>query len=191
MIKEGFKMDYNSTTNQRIKGKFVEREVVYNVSMLIYELNKIADSLDHEDQHELLNISAIPDYETAIDHEVNSWERDECLEYLENLAVDCQDDEPIEDLREAVAINAVEEGADDFCHTHNIDYDYREAYEHWIVTGYLAKKLETHGQMVGEVMGLTVWGRTTTGQAILLDGVISGICEEIEILEGQQYEWKV
>ena len=37
------KIDYNSTVNQDIKSKFVNREVIYCVSNLVYELAKKAD----------------------------------------------------------------------------------------------------------------------------------------------------
>lgn len=67
----------------------------------------------------------------------------------------------------------------------------REAYEHWVVSDWLADKLEAHGEMIiKDFLGLTIWGRATTGQAILLDHVISVICENMEILEGQVNEWK-
>ena len=36
---------------------------------------------------------------------------------------------------------------------------------------------------------VAVWGRCTTGQAILLDGVITRICADMGILEGQEYAW--
>lgn len=67
-----------------------------------------------------------------------------------------------------------------------------EEYEHWIVSDWLANKLEERGEMViRDFLGLTIWGRTSTGQAIKLDWVISKICEEMEILEGQEHEWNV
>jgi len=33
--------------------------------------------------------------------------------------------------------------------------------------------------MVGEVLGMTVWGRTTSGQAISLDYVVQDILKDI------------
>ena len=65
-----------------------------------------------------------------------------------------------------------------------------EIYEWWIVTNWLAEKLEIQGQCILEYANMHFWGRQTTGQAILLDGVISRICEGMEILEGQPNEWK-
>lgn len=85
--------------------------------------------------------------------------------------------------------------ADDWCELceeQSIDTaDYEsEVYEHWIVSDYLADKLEAHGERVlRDFFGLTIWGRTTTGQAIYMDGAISVICAEMEILEGQAHSW--
>jgi len=54
-----------------------------------------------------------------------------------------------------------------------------EALEHWIVTPWLFDKLEQHGEMVQEFMGLNIWRRTESGQAIRQDSVIRRIAQEI------------
>jgi hypothetical protein len=52
----------------------------------------------------------------------------------------------------------------------------REVYEHWAVSGWLADKLEAQGERIDhDFAGLHVWSRTTTGQAISMDGVICRI----------------
>lgn len=71
----------------------------------------------------------------------------------------------------------------------NLDYEYNEVYEYWFVTGYLFDKLKDYGQVVCDSPYGYIWGRQTTGQSILLDGIISRICAEMEILEGQKYDW--
>ena len=50
-----------------------------------------------------------------------------------------------------------------------------EALEHWIISEWLAKRLKAEGEMVIGFMGLTIWGRTTSGQAIYIDAVIEDI----------------
>ena len=50
--------------------------------------------------------------------------------------------------------------------------EYVEALQHWVVSDYLGDKLKELGEMVGDVHNLTVWGRTTCGQAISMDHVI-------------------
>ena len=54
-----------------------------------------------------------------------------------------------------------------------------EVYEHWIVTDWLANKLEPKGEMIErDFYGLTIWGRCCTGQAITLDDVICTIYDD-------------
>lgn len=69
------------------------------------------------------------------------------------------------------------------CITFDIEpYDW-EVYEHWAITDYLAEKLKAHGEKVGELSGLTIWARTTTGQSISMDGVIQRIYAETMLPE--------
>jgi len=51
----------------------------------------------------------------------------------------------------------------------------QEALEHWLVSTWLANRLREEGEMVIEFLGLTIWGRTTSGQAIYIDSVIEDI----------------
>jgi len=55
-----------------------------------------------------------------------------------------------------------------------------EIYEHWIVTDWFVDKLIEHGESVEkDFFGLSIWGRTTTGQAIYLDSVIEDIYHDL------------
>lgn len=65
------------------------------------------------------------------------------------------------------------------CEEERVEPYEREIYEHWIISGWLRGKLEEKGERVGDLAGLDVWGRPTTGQAILLDGVIRDIVREL------------
>ena len=67
----------------------------------------------------------------------------------------------------------------------------QEIYEYWIVSPWLGEKLKDKGEPILERWGGWIWGRTCTGQAILLDNVISEICYEMGILDGQPHEWKI
>lgn len=56
----------------------------------------------------------------------------------------------------------------------------RDVFEHWIVSDWLADKLEARGEKVDrDFAGMTVWARTTTGQAIASDSVIESICRDL------------
>ena len=62
----------------------------------------------------------------------------------------------------------------------------------WIhVSNSLYDKLREKGHPAWNDDKVYVWGRTTSGQAILFDDVISEICNDMEIFEGQKNEWKI
>lgn len=66
------------------------------------------------------------------------------------------------------------------CEEMEIEPYAREVFEHWIVTDWLADKLEAHGEKVDkDFAGLCIWARTTTGQAIYADGVMEAIAAEV------------
>lgn len=67
------------------------------------------------------------------------------------------------------------------CEDLRIEPDTAEVYEHWIVSGNFAHWLEEQGQVVSTeaVDGLTIWGRTTTGQSISMDGVVQSIVADV------------
>lgn len=68
----------------------------------------------------------------------------------------------------------------EWCIPRYIEPHYREVFEHWIVTDWLADRLEAKGEKVDRnFAGLTIWARTTTGQAIAADWVIEEIAREL------------
>lgn len=159
------RINHNSPRNQEIKRQFVEREVVTCISIMAeYILKK-------------------------------SWEDNEApftWDDVENYYVpkcpECGDTNSIEEMEN-------EDGEAIYkCNYCEAEFDEKpeeepqEVYEWWIVSSWLLGKLKEHGEVIIDHMN--IWGRCTTGQAILLDGIISDICEELEILEGQKHEWK-
>lgn len=64
---------------------------------------------------------------------------------------------------------------------HELLYDdaEREIFEHWLVSDWLAEKLAAKGEYVEtNFYGMSIWGRTTTGQAVKMDRVIQEIAAE-------------
>ena len=62
----------------------------------------------------------------------------------------------------------------------NLDPDYDEVYEHWIVTSsWAAEDLRAYGQIVFEFGGMTIFGRCTTGQSLLLDGFVRRLMRDL------------
>lgn len=50
-----------------------------------------------------------------------------------------------------------------------------EVFEHWLVTPGLAYNLRQEGETVVEFLGMSIWARTTCGQAVYMDSVIQRI----------------
>jgi len=158
---------------QRNVSEFVHREVVYCVSYLISELCGNDQYMD-----ELLPVMVQDDYvepgqwfldNEMADSDVVEW-------YTLNI-----DDEPdrmsIDDMKSKISEHLDDDdGWMTFCDDNRLEPYQREALEHWIVSDYLANRLEDAGEMIVRYfLGLTIWGRTTTGQAIMLDDVICNI----------------
>ena len=55
-----------------------------------------------------------------------------------------------------------------------------EVLEWWLVTPWLARRLQEQGEHIVEALGCRWWGRTTSGQAIYMDEVILQICKEFD-----------
>lgn len=165
--------------NQRILGKLVDREIYYNVSVLVYELAQKFDAFpDYED--DLLGaFIGTPDYEEAAFDA--AW-----TPFTDEYGVQCWENQ-IDGTTWAGS-------AENLCEEFDIDVDdyHQEIFEHWIISDHFATVLEEHGEKVlRDFFGMTVWCRSTTGQAILLDGVIAEIAMEMEILKGMKHEWSV
>lgn len=78
-------------------------------------------------------------------------------------------------------------GWEALCRDEGIEPFEREVYEHWIVSDWLADKLAERGEKVDkDFAGLTVWARTTTGQAIYMDAVIEEIVAALHTPEAGQ-----
>lgn len=92
------------------------------------------------------------------------------------LPSECSDQEEAQD--DAISDNDIEVS----------EYE-TEIYEHWAVSDFLARRLEGKGERVFDLCGLQVWGRSCTGQAILLDSVIKQIATEMKILPGMKNDW--
>jgi len=166
-------LDYNSNENQRIKEEFIKNEVYCCASSLIYQLQE-----DGHYQDDIMEFSYKEGLrkEDLIEEIKENYE-EELKEYIEDTFTEITD---IEDLNE----EELRELADDL----NIDIDNftepEEALEHWIVSGWLADKLEEYGELITkDFLGLTIWGRTCSGQAIMLDYVISKICDDLDMLK--------
>ena len=188
------KMDYNSTKNQEIKGKIVAREVLACFS---YEMDAIfkASAENHTDLPVFENVENMYYFDTenviyaiennadfeeikALANNPDTYNRRMKTEGDVNVFLYSLEDDELEEVANELGIDI----DDDINKPHEI-------FEWWIITEYFYRKLKEKGYPVLEFGNNCYWGRCCTGQAILLDCVISDICKELEILEGQKYDW--
>jgi hypothetical protein len=158
---------------QRAVSDFVGREVIYCVSTLISEMCQLMP-----DDETLFELCIPEDWETPAYDEgwraIKTAEGDNWTYVDSNYeGAPSEDDDSLPGLYDDAA-----ETWRAACDDNNIEPYQTEALEHWIVSTYLANKLRDKGEMVGEIMGLTIWGRTTFGQAISIDCVIEDIYDE-------------
>jgi len=164
------KFDGNSSINQDIKGQFIAREVYCNVNSLVQAILDKDENMEMRDEWENMYTYDCPDCghgEADMDKFDNDMEINPNKQDFNFKCTECGhyfDDEP-------------EMGS-------------QEIYEYWAVSDMLYKDLKAKGHPVWDSGSTLVWGRCTSGQAILLDGVITEICKEMEILEGQASSWE-
>lgn len=159
---------------QRAVGDFVNREVIYGVSNLVYEIGmKNIDEWHH--------LFVQEDWGTPALEAIRAFSPEHLRELLneDDVPFDAED-EPGAMARTYLHHLKQQESLQDFCRANHVDPDQNEIYEHWIVSEWLANRLEKHGEVIErDFYGLTIWGRACTGQAILLDGVICSIYDEV------------
>jgi hypothetical protein len=169
--------------NQEILRKLVDREIVHCCSNMVSQLIQISENMEPEDYETILQLCTKADYESAAwDEGWREVDDDINISGKPTYWIPCDDDSPVVETSHA-------DNWQELCAEQNIEPHEREVFEHWIVTGWLAEKLKAHGETVGELFDFHIWGRCTTGQAILLDYVIRQIASEMEILVGQKNDW--
>lgn len=136
--------------------ELVAREVYYCVSPLIHELIKNEKYMD-----DLMPVLCQDGWESALTD--NGYES-----FIDKFGVACW-----KDTKDGATFAG---SAQDACEFWGIEPQQIEAFEHWIISGWLADKLEAEGEMIlRDFLGLIIWGRSTTGQAIYADYVIEKI----------------
>lgn len=154
-------MDTNSSKNQDIKAKLVEREVRQCISSLSDKLWN-DENMEGWDEWENLYQYVCP----------------ECGTGFENLDIFTEDSDG-----EAYLCPECNQVVND-----EPEYEAQEVFEYWIVSQWLHDKLKEKGEPVWNDGIVYVWGRCTSG---VFDDVVSSIASDMEILEGQSNEWKV
>ena len=187
----------NDGQNQDIKSQFVGREVFCNVGSLVeYCLNKGAEDRESPVNYdEIENLYTLPEWSKTVLGESLFFEggtEEERETFLENFQ---RMEEESQALLDAGTISETTHErnlgiiADAKQEVEDLETEPQEIFEWWAVSSFLFDKLRAMGHPVIDTGSVHVWGRCTTGQAILLDYAITKICAEMEILEGQANSW--
>lgn len=226
--------DYHSTTNQKILGKLVDREVIMCGTDIVehilrncYETEDAPFTYDdiennyrkvcsdcgceleeiEEDEIEVIHkfqcVCCGENFDTYEEAQKCCYDEEDEDTSIEDYEVKeiwicpfCEDEHETEDEARGCICHYEETlykctgyNCDKYVLESEADEEANEAYEWWFVTGWFAEKLKEHGEMVIDTGWHYVWGRSCTGQAILLDWVIGKIAEEMGILEGMEHDW--
>ena len=157
----------NMTKEQQDKARrFVENEVHANVNSMVEYILGQEDSDATFNYEDIENMFSFPEYYgTFADFSGGTQEQlDEEVGRLEGI----QNEYEIEDNK----WHDIQGEIDDL---NDLEEEPQEIFEWWLVSGHLASELRDKGEPV--IMHANIWGRTCTGQAILLDGVINEIME--------------
>jgi len=176
--------EHNNAVNQDIKRDFVSKHVYNRCNSFVeFVLNNSEGDNVPFTWDDVENLNAYPEYRGvhASFEGGSEQDKDDEISRLDELRSDAEDmandDIAIEIQNE---IDELEE----------IELESKEVYEWWFVSQWLYEKLQALGYVVIDAPDGYIWGRCTTGQAILLDYVIGQICADMEILQGQANSWE-
>lgn len=111
-----------------------------------------------------------------------SMDRAELIETLTGIGIECRDDETDDTLRAAVIANIDDETLDGLDEWREAARDTAqdnpaEVVEWWRVSRWLCDQLRAIGEVVIDNEYGEWWGRCTTGQGMLMDGVLQRIAD--------------
>ena len=115
----------------------------------------------------------------------NPWtmSREDIVEALTDVSIECSDDESIDTLRSALVANIDDETIDgldtwrDAARDHAQDNP-AEVFEWWRVTSWLCRQLSEIGEVTIDNGYGCWWGRTCTGQSFIMDGTLQRVAAQ-------------
>lgn len=151
---------------------FVNIEVKSNVNDMVQDLIEAGkiDIFEH--------IIPKTDYDSDLltQEEVNNIIDNKKLEIerLNNNLLEITSDE-----QEISLLEDINDLEDDIYDLENLEFDFvDEPMEYYIVSSFLAEQLKKKGEIIIDSYMAPIWGRTCSGQSIILDGVIIEIARE-------------
>jgi hypothetical protein len=189
---------------QEAARNYVQQHINGNVSALIAPLmSNYEAACNVYGAEEIEELCQMPiDYEGLLSEQIRNYDLGELRAVVESSTIGEDFDELIravveecftgrlktknlaEELRSAVLCKALEltrEGQCDLVEELGLDIDdwQQDVYEWYDVSFTLGSHLMAKGEKVVSFYGLRLWGRTCTGQAVYMDGVIEDIVREL------------
>ncbi len=196
----------DETLFQRACGLWVERNIGQCVSSLMYDVGRNLEECSRIfdfDYDEAIGWFQREDFESVVDSFIDDADLDD-LETIADMVGDWEgvvysvlgmspeeyaaeetsEEDQTEDLKalrpkvKALITNDSEYA--EIGRHFDLDPDYDEVYEHWIVnSSWAADDLRAYGQIVFEFGGLTIFGRCATGQSLSLDGWVRRLMRDL------------
>jgi len=174
---------------QELAGELVGRDVYACQSYLVDSMLKVTAESNPGDLPTFDDIEGL--YPTP-----DGWTLEQCKDWLDEYGIGHPDPDPwamstdelaelvegldeqktvtVEDIADLITDETID-GIDAWRDAIRDNAEPAEIFEWWLVSDWLAERLSEKGQPTLEYSGNHWWGRCTTGQAILLDGVIQEI----------------
>lgn len=197
--------NHNSTVNQQIKDKLIDREInavmTTEINSLLMASDLTGDYESFPSWNEIENYWNTPEYNGKFVHYNGTDDKEETLdnyrerleqwEVLEDIYRDafyCEDDS----IMEVNYLN-IEKKREHFRNEiedlENLEIEPAEIMQWYNVSKWYYEKLKEHGEAVLEYGCGYYWGRQAYGQAVSLDFITAKIAYEMGILEGQEWSW--
>jgi len=167
------RIDRNSREDQREKDVFVMNQVRTNITLLVEYILSVGQQQTENSSPPLFtyddisNLFVFPEfigkYANFAGGALIFSEKEREIERLRHLAEEMTEDGNPEIVDITEEIEELE----------NLEEQPAAVYEWYIVSDWFAGKLEECGECV--IMDYSIWGRTTTGQMISMDRIISRI----------------
>ena len=168
------------TTNTITIQEFVEREVIYCISPLVFALTQEKQCLDEELATELwMGQINYDECEIVINNDGSYLAQ---KNELWGLYDNDEPDAPIVDYKYKTRKSLIEWYFNDMAGEDNkwdIELYRQQILEHWVVTPYLAAKLKEEGETVVDLYDLDIYCRPYSGQMLQADDPIVSIYNKL------------
>ena len=172
----------------RIAEQLVDRNVHALASQMVAFVHSFTSDLPDDEGGLASLMGRDQDAEEAVrDYLADEKDPHTLMEWADELFVSVEEEDTFDDpdawadhIRAGVVSNLERCGGwEHMCFVMEVWRARWEVLEHWVVSPWLAERLMERGEVVAQPWeAMWIWGRTNSGQAIAMDGVIVAIAEE-------------